>query len=234
MKKLSLLLLLFGVLFGCSSKNYFVSPDYKSQKISNASLLISTVDEFKIRQADNLFDENELTLINKNFVNSLSSNLKPEIFSRTTLAKIDFADISSKVKLEEKNLPYYNNEQFKVNLPLNSVTTEEKNNVFILFIQDFSISIFKKERETSDPAKHFSVSNPTPTETKLAPSKLADQVLGCEFKYAIFDNTKMEPVSYGLIHFEKKFAENMEIGSMFEIVAKKMAEEVVKDTPFEI
>lgn len=233
MKKLCYFIFLI-VLIGCSSKDFFISPEYKYQKIENATLIIPTLSEFKIRHTENVFDESELTLINKKLVSTISENLKTELFSKTTLAKVEFIDIQNKMKLEDKRLILNGEDSFSMQLPKNKIQAAENDNVFILFIESFSTNIYRKERETSDPAKYFSVSNPTPTETKLAPAKLADQVVGCEFKFLIWDNQNLKPVSYGYVHFENKIGENEEIDSVLKRIVEKISSSVIKDSPFTI
>lgn len=225
---------LLSLIISCSSKDFFISPDYKNQKIKDATLIISTVSEFKIRHTENIFNESELTLINKKLVNTISENLKPELFSKTTFAKIEFAELQDEIQLEDKKLSLSGENSFTMKLPKNKIPIIGKENVFVLLIESFSVNIFKKERETSDPAKFYSVSNPTPTETKLAPAKLADQIVGCEFKFLIWDNQNEKPVSYGYVHFENKFGENEDIESMLKRIVEKISSSVIKDSPFAI
>ena len=233
MKKLIYFFLL-SLIISCSSKEFFISPDYKNQKIKDATLIISTISEFKIRHTENILNESELTLINKKLVNTISENLKPELFSKTTFAKIEFVELQDKIQLEEKKLNLSGENSFTMKLPKDKITINGNENVFVLLIESFSVNIFKKERETSDPAKFYSVSNPTPTETKLAPAKLADQIVGCEFKYLIWDNQNEKPVSYGYVHFENKFGENEDIESMLKRIVEKISSSVTKDSPFAI
>ncbi len=231
MKVLKFLLLL--LIIGCSSKDIFISPEYKNEKLQNSVLYISTIDEFKIRHTENIFNESELTLINKKLVTSINEQLKPDMFSQSTLSKIDFIDLKDKVRFNEKKLEFNDDNIFTFKVPVNKLEINESN-VFVLLIESFSVSIFKKERETSDPVKTYSISNPTPAETKLAPAKLADQIMSCEFKYMIWDNDKQKPVVYGYVNFENKFEENDDIDKMITKIVENISLHIIKKSPFKI
>lgn len=229
-----LISLLFLFLIGCSSKDFFISPEYKNKKINDAILYVSSINEFKIRHTENIFSESELTLINKNLVNKINDNLKQNLFSQTTLSKIEFVDLSTKIKLVDNKLTLSDENYISFKLPEEKISFDEKENVFVLFIESFSVSLYKKERETSDPAKQYTISNPTPTETKLSPAKLLDQIMSCEFKYLIWDNNKQKPVYYGYANFESKFEENDDIDKMLTRIVDKISNVVVSNSPFKI
>jgi hypothetical protein len=232
MKKIILFLLVF-LIVSCSSKDIFISPEYKNEKIQNAILYISSINEFKIRHTENIFNESELTLINKKLVTTINEQLKPNLYSQTTFSKIDFIDLNGKINFNEKKLEFNDNNFFTFKIPSNKLETNDTN-VFILLIESFSVSIFKKERESSDPAKTFSISNPTPAETKLAPAKLADQIMSCEFKFMIWDNDKQKPVNYGYVNFENKFEENDDIDKMLTKIVENISTHIIKKSPFKI
>lgn len=231
MKYFNLFLLI--LIISCSSKDVFISPDYKNENLKNAILFISSIDEFKIRHTENIFNESELTLINKKLVTTINEQLKSNLYSQSTLSKIDFIDLNGKINFNDKELEFNDDNFFKFKMPVNKLETKEPN-VFILLIESFSVSIFKKERETSDPAKTYSISNPTPAETKLSPAKLADQYMSCEFKFMIWDNDKQKPVVYGYVNFENKFEENDDIDKMLTKIVENISTHIIKKTPFKI
>ncbi|MCX7876088.1 MAG: hypothetical protein N2321_07980 [Melioribacteraceae bacterium] len=231
MKHIKFIYLLF--ILGCSSKDIFISPDYKSQKIQDAILYISAIEEFKIKHTENVFTESELALINKKLIGTINEQLKPNLFLQTSLSKIEFIDLKSKVSLEESKLEFNDDSFFSFKIPKNKISLNEENS-FVLFIESFSVSIFKKERETSDPAKTYSISNPTPAETKLAPAKLADQIMSCDFKYLIWDNANQKPVIYGFVNVDSKFQENDDIDKMINRIVDKISSSLIKNSPFKI
>ena len=221
------------LLSACSSKDYFISPDYAGKRIQNVSLIIPTVKEFKIRQTENIFTEDELKNIIKKFVEAISENLKSELGANTSFKKIDFIDINERVSKENVEVPFTRGETIYLNLPKKPLSFAEPDDVYILFFENLALSIYKKERETSDPAKHYTVSTPSPSEAKLSPTKLSDQIFACEVKYAIYDNQLGKPVAYGILTFEDKIAENSDMDKLVKRFVKKIAAAVVNDTPFE-
>lgn len=234
MKKLGLLLLVC-LLASCSSKDYFVSPEYAGKKIEKASLIIPTVKEFKITQTDNLLTEEELMAINKKFVESISGNLINELGANSTFKKIDFVEIEDRINKENVELAFTVGETIHFDLPKKTITLagSEKSEIYILFFDNLNLSIYKKQRETSDPAKHYTASAPAPTDTRLTPAKLSDQVFACEIKYALYDNQAGKPVAYGIKTFADKISENSDIDKLVAKFAEKIAAYVVKGTPFE-
>lgn len=234
MKKL-VLLLLVSLLVSCSSKDYFISPEYAGKKIEKASLIIPTVKEFKISQTENLLTEDELMAINKKFVESISNNLINEIAANSTFKKIDFVEIEDRISKENVELAFTQGETIHFDLPKKSImfTDAEKSEIYILFFDNLSLSIYKKQRETSDPAKHYTASTPAPTDARLTPAKLSDQVFACEIKYALYDNQQAKPVAYGIKTFEDKVSENSDIEKLVAKFVEKIAAYVVNDTPFE-
>lgn len=233
--KILVYLLLITLFVSCSSKDYFISQEYSGKKIEKASLIIPTVKEFKIRQDENLFTEDELAAINRKFVESIGSNLINELAENSTLQKIDFVEIENRFSKEKTKLNFTNGETIHFDLPTNPLNfpEKEKQEIYILFFDHLSLAVYKKQRETSDPAKHYTASTPAPTEARLTPAKLTDQVFSCEIKYAIYDNQFGQPVSYGMKSFEERISENSDLDKIVAKFVEKIAAFVIKDTPFE-
>ncbi|KAF0151410.1 MAG: hypothetical protein FD143_1993 [Ignavibacteria bacterium] len=234
MKKL-VLLLIAGWLASCSGKDYFIAPEYAGIKIEKASLIIPTVKEFKISQDEYFLTEEELMAVNKMFVETINSKLINKIGSNSTFKKIDFVDIEQRIIKDSFKLPYTSGKTIQLNLPAKPLilTGTELQDFYILFFDHFSLSIYRKERETSDPAKHYTASTPAPTEARLTPAKLTDQVFACEIKFALYDNRLSKPVAYGIKTFEEKISENSDIEKLVAKFVDKIASYVVKNTPFE-
>ncbi|MEW6652163.1 MAG: hypothetical protein AB1394_01710 [Bacteroidota bacterium] len=233
MKKL-VLLLAAGLLVSCSSKDYFIVPEYADKRIEKASLIIPTVKEFNISQDEYLFAEEELMAINKQFVESINSKLLNEIDANSTFNKIDFVDIEGRISKENVKLPYTKGGSIHLNLPTKplSIAGTEQQNLYILFFDQISLSIYKKQRETSDPAKHYTASTPAPTEARLTPAKLMDQVFACEIKFALYNNQLGKPVAYAIKIFEERISENHDIEKLVDKFVDKIAAYIVKDSPF--
>jgi hypothetical protein len=234
MKKLFLILIPLLVLFSaCSSKDYYIVPEYEGTNISDGVLLIPTLQEFKIRHTENIFTEDELTLINKKFVTILSENLKSRLKEGTTFQKIDFADFGSRLIKENQTVPFNNGEVLHLNLPAKKIPLDGKERTFILLLENMSLAIFKKEVDTSDPAKFYSASPSAPSDVRLSPLKFFNQMFLCEFNYTIYDNNNSKPVSYGLITIQNKMEENSDLDKLLTRIVEKIAKAVIKDTPFE-
>jgi len=228
-------LLVIVLLNACSSKDHFINPDYSGKKIEKASLIIPTLKEFKITQDENLFSEEELMAINKKFVDEIGSKLLNEISLKSTFKKIDFVELENRIGKEKTKLNYTNGETIHFDLPVKPLKFSEngKHEIYILFFDQLSLSIFKKQRETSDPAKHYTATTPAPTETRLTPAKLTDQVFSCEIKYVIYDNQLGMPVTYGIKSFDEKITENSDLDKLVGRFVEKIAAYIIKDTPFE-
>lgn len=228
-------LLLITLLASCSSKDYFIAPEYADKKIKRASLIIPTVKEFKITQDEYLFTEDELNTINRKFVETIGSKLINDIGESSTFQKIDFVEIENRFSKEKTKLNYTKGETIHFDLPTKPLNFSdiEKQEIYILFFDHLALAIYKKQRETSDPAKHYTASTPAPTETRLTPAKLTDQVFSCEIKYAIYDNQRGQPVSYGIKSFEERISENSDLDKLVAKFVEKIAAFVIKDTPFE-
>ncbi len=228
-------LLLITLLASCSSKDYFIAPEYADKKIKRASLIIPTVKEFKITQDKYLFTEDELNTINRKFIETIGSKLINDIGESSTFQKIDFVEIENRFSKEKTKLNYTKGETIHFDLPTKPLnfSDKEKQEIYILFFDHLALAIYKKQRETSDPAKHYTASAPAPTETRLTPAKLTDQVFSCEIKYAIYDNQRGQPVSYGIKSFEERISENSDLDKLVAKFVEKIAAFVIKDTPFE-
>lgn len=228
-------LLLITLLASCSSKDYFIAPEYADKKIKRASLIIPTVKEFKITQDEYLFTEDELNTINRKFVETIGSKLINDIGESSTFQKIDFVEIENRFSKEKTKLNYTKGETIHFDLPTKPLnfSDKEKQEIYILFFDHLALAIYKKQRETSDPAKHYTASAPAPTETRLTPAKLTDQVFSCEIKFAIYDNQRGQPVSYGIKSFEERISENSDLDKLVAKFVEKIAAFVIKDTPFE-
>lgn len=231
------ILFLFAILLlltACSSsKDYFIVSEYEGKKINEATLFIPTLDEFKIRHTDNIFTEDELAQINKIFVSTISNNLRNELKANSTFRKIEFANFGERLVKEKTNVAFHKDEVKSINLPKMKLPIEGEDKAFILLIDNVSLAIFKKEMDTSDPAKFYSATPSETSDIKLSPMKFFNQMFSCEFNFAIYDNNNGKPVSYGLIAVESKMEENLDLDKILIKIVQKMAKAVLNDSPFE-
>ncbi|MBX3008968.1 MAG: hypothetical protein KF816_13200 [Melioribacteraceae bacterium] len=234
MKNILIIIPLFIVLINaCGTKDYVIVPEYRGQNISNASLLIPQIKQFKISQAENVFTEEQLMAINKDFSDELGQTLIDGIKSASTFQKVHFADLEGKVNFKETELVFRENEPIRINVPTKSVAFSDDDRIFILLFENLSCSIYRKQRETSNPAKHYTASSPTPYDVALTPAKLSDFVFSTYVKYLIYDNERGREVSYGKINIEEKIPEGVEMNKLLKKVINKLSEAIIKETPFE-
>lgn len=234
MKNILIIIPLFIFLINaCGTKDYVIVPEYRGQNISNASLLIPQIKEFKISQAENVFTEEQLMAINKDFSDELGQTLIDGIKSASSFQKVQFADLEGKVNFKEAELVFRENEPIRINVPSKSVAFSDDDRIFILLFENLSCSIYRKQRETSNPAKHYTASSPTPYDVALTPAKLSDFVFSTYVKYLIYDNEQGREVSYGKINIEEKIPEGVEMNKLLKKVINKLSEAIIKETPFE-
>jgi hypothetical protein len=232
-KKLFLIPLFILLINACGTKDYIIVPEYRGQNIENASLIIPQIKEIKISQAENVFTEDQLMSFNKNFADELGQSLIEEIKAASTFQKVQFGDLEGKVTFKETELSFRGNETIRLNIPAKSIAFSDNEKIFLLLIDNISCSIYRKQRETSDPAKHYTASSPTPYDVALTPAKLSDFVFSTYVKYLIYDNENGREVSYGKINIVEKIPDGVEMNKLFKKVINKLSSIIIKETPFE-
>jgi len=194
-----ILIIISLILFSCSSKNYVIAPEYKGIKIHNASLIIPNIDKVITLQSDDLFTTNELDEIREQYIKLLNSELREEINANSELGQVVNVNLKPSFEFETIRVNY-KNETLPLDVPIASLKAED--NSFILFLQNLYLTIIKEQQDTSDPAKHYSVT-PTPgNETAINKMKMFKYFFHFRLNYFIYDNTGNKIVSYG--RMEKK------------------------------
>jgi hypothetical protein len=228
-----LILLIIPILISCSSKNYFVNPEYRDKKISDANLVIPTVNEVKFYQFAQIFNEGEIEKIKKDFSLLLSDKLKGELKSRSTFSDIRYASFKAKPEFESKEFDLNEKEKISLSLPKNRIESDISENLFLLFLEEITLSLENKEKDTSDPAKHYSVTSTPGNEPILNPMRLYNQILVLDLKYCLYDNSTGKTVLFGKFSSQQKFAENSMAENIIKKGIEKFAEKIFENTPFE-
>jgi hypothetical protein len=232
-RKALIILLIVPLLISCSSKNYFVNPEYKNKKIVGANLVIPTVSDVNFYQSSSVFDESEIEKIKKEFSSLLSGTLRNDLRSTSSFSDIKYASFRMQPVLESKTFDLNEKEKIIFNLPKNQIETDIAENLFFLFLEDLSLSIVNKESDTSDPAKHYSAKPTSNNESILTPRRFNNLVLILDLKYCLFDNIKGKAVSFGRFSAEQIFTENSSAEKIINAHIIKFAEKVFENTPFE-
>jgi len=228
-----LYILLVPLLISCAGRSYSIASEYRNKKISNSSLVIPTIDKINIRQSDNLFEEKELNTIEREYFRLLSENLKDNIKSNSTFTSVNYVELKTKPALETQAFDLDNGEPVHLDVPIKPVELNYSGNMCILFLEGVNLTIAKEQKDTSDPAKHYSVKSTDGSDIKLANAKFYNNYFIFELKYLIYDNTSGKPVSYGIISFKQKYDIQKNVESLIKIAIEKMANNIIKETPFE-
>ncbi len=226
-------IILLFLFFSCSSKDYFIFPEYRDIKISQATLIIPTIDEIKIYHHEELFNEAEVDLIKKTYSLLLSGILKDALKTNSTFYTVNYVALKQKPEFETKIFELDDKERIRINLPKSRIAIDTSEAVFILFLQDLNVAFSKEEKETSDPAKHYSVSTTPGNKPEITPRKPYNYYFTLELKYSIYDNNAGKVVSYGLITNKQKYEPQMSVENMMREAIMKFAKKIIDGTPFE-
>jgi hypothetical protein len=232
-RKPFLFLLILPMLISCSSKNYFISPEYRGKVIDGADLVIPTVNEVKFYQFSNIFNEGDIEKIKKDFSSLLSGSLKDELKSGSNFSNIKYASFKTKPDFERQDFNLNGKEKISFELPKNRIESDISGNLFFLFLEDISLSLVNKESDTSDPAKHYSVTATPGNDPLLNPTRLYNQLLVLDLRYCLYDNNSGRIVSYGKFSDQQKFGESSVAEKLIRTSIEKFADKVFENTPFE-
>ncbi|MCX6170787.1 MAG: hypothetical protein NTX65_15715 [Ignavibacteriales bacterium] len=226
-------LLIIPIFISCASKNYIINPEYRDKKISNANLIIPTIKDVNFSQFSNIFSEDEVKRIKHDFSLLLSENLRNELKSRSTFSDIKYASFKSKPEFGSKVFDLNEKEKISFSLPKNRIESDIAENVFLLFLEDVTLSLINEEKDTSDPAKHYSVTSTPGNDPLLNPAKFYNQSLHLDLKYCLYDNNNGKTVLFGRFSEKQKFTEISVAENIIKKGIEKFAKKVFENTPFE-
>ncbi len=232
-RKNLLILLIMPIFISCASKNYFVNPEYRGKKINGANLVIPTVSDVKFYQFTQIFNEGEIEKIKQEFSSLLSSNLKVELKSRSTFSDIKYATFKTKPELESKEFDLNDKDKISLTLPKNRIKSDISENLYLLFLEDITLSLINEETDTSDPAKHYSISATPGNDPLMDKLRLYKQNLVLDLKYCLYDNNTGKTVSFGRFSSKQKYSETSSAENIIRTGIGKFAEKVFENTPFE-
>lgn len=221
------------LLAACSSAPVYISPDYSGRKIENANLIIPTVDDVKISQDENLFDENEIALFRNAYLELLGAAFKDALKSESDFSTVNYVQFKQLPDFKTENFRIDEKESVSIGVPGKKFDLKTEGQNFILFLQDLRLFIERQEQETSDPAKHYNVSTASPGgEAQLSNRKLIDHFIKVQMKYALYDNANGKVVSCGLLSEKEKYAENKNFESYLNSAFSSFAGIIIKNSPF--
>jgi hypothetical protein len=227
------ILLITPILLSCTSQNYFINPEYRDKQIGGANLVIPIVDDVKFYQSTQIFTDGDVAKIKKDFSLLLSSKLKNELASSSTFADVKYASFKTKPEFESKVFDLNEKEKISFSLPKNPIKSDIAENLFFLFLEDITLSLVNKEKDTSDPAKHYSVTSTPGNEPALNTMRLYNQSLVLDLKYCLYDNNTCKTVSFGRFSTQQKFGEISVAENIIKTEIEKFAKKVFENTPFE-
>ena len=232
-RKKLLILLTIPIFISCASKSYFVNPEYRDKKINGANLVIPTVNDVKFYQFTQIFSEAEIEKIKQEFSSLLSRNLKDELKSRSTFSDIKYATFKTKPEFESKEFDLNDKEKISLTLPKNRIESDISENLYLLFLEDITLSLINEESDTSDPAKHYSISATPGNDPLINKLRLYKQNMVLDLKYCLYDNNTGKTVSFGRFSSKQKYTETSSAENIIKIGIEKFAEKVFENTPFE-
>lgn len=231
--KVPAILITFLLLASCSSKDYFISSDYAGKKINDAVMLVANTNDIKIYQDNGSFSQGELDSLKDNYLFLMNKNLKEDLKSSSSFARVAAFEFTKAPAMETASYNLDNGEEIKVDVPKNKIAIETESKVFILFLQDGYLHLKKKETDTSDPAKHYSVSETPAGGMNLKSSKFFDNQFVFNTKFVIYDNNTGKLVSCGYISTKQNFTQNKSVEEIITNTLGELANKIVNDSPFE-
>ncbi len=224
-----ILLIISLFLLSCSSKNYVITDEYKGIILLDASLIIPNVEKVIVLQSDELFSNKELDEIRNQYIKLLNSELREEINSNSTFRQVVNVNLKPTFEFETIRVNFKEG-TIPLEIPKFQLKTED--NTYILFLQNLYLNIFKERLDTSDPAKHYSVT-PTPgNEATINKMKMYKYFLEFRLNYFIYDNTKNKIVSYGRMEKKDSYDLLKDPELMMRKAISELAKLVLEETPF--
>ncbi len=227
--------ILFTVLLlvSCSPKEYFIDSDYAGKKITDAVLLVANTNDIKVYQDNGSFSESELDSLKENYLFLMNKNLKDDLKPSSSFARVGTFEFTKTPAMETASYNLDNGEEIKIYIPKNKIAIESENKVFILFLQDGYLHLKKNEKDTSDPAKHYSVSETPAGQVNLKSSKLFNNQFSFNTKFVIYDNNTGKVVSCGYVSTKQNFTQNNSVEEIIKNTLGELANKIVNGSPFE-
>ena len=234
MKAKSVFLLTTTVLLAaCSSRTYVTSSAYVGKIIPNMVLLIPNLNHCNIIDRNHLFNEEEKVKVENDCLKQFNSNFAEAVQDNSNFRKVYSVKMIVDQKSEKKILPINDNESITLELPQEPIKLETTEDTYILYLENFDIAIFKESVDTSDPAKHYNVSEISPDNPVLQNAKFLDQFFSITFTYAVYENNSMELICYGKINVKDKMKKGVNFEKTLVKTFDKIAAKILKETPFE-
>lgn len=226
-----LIFLLTFIFISCSSRTYFVHSDYRDGTIDNPTVLIPQVDEVRVHQRENIFDNEEISYVEDVFKKELNSEMAEYILPGSRLNRIYHIDYKLEPVLAEKTFKL-GDEILLMEIPGQSIDINDEKNVFLLLIANPVISIDREEIDSSDPAKHYSANTTAGNQLVVNTSKPYEIIVSAELQYALFDNENEQVAYYGTSEYEERFREGDNLENIIAKGVRKMSEEIISNSPF--
>jgi hypothetical protein len=229
-----LLLTLLGLtLISCSGQKFTVAPEYRDRKINDGNLLIPTIDKIIINQDDKFFTDDDLVKIEGECFKLMGNNFKDYLKANSAFQHVNYIELKNKPDFDAQILDLNNDDRIYLNVPKAPVEINIPGKMFLLFLQDVSLSLSKESRDTSDPAKHYDISASDTHDIKITNSKNFNYYLIFQMKYLIYDNANGKIVSYGSSSVKQKYDLTQNVDDLVIKAIEKISKEVVAKTPFE-
>lgn len=234
MKKEILFMLLSAavIIISCTAKNYFIESGYEDQKISGGLLLIPKINNLNIYQEESVFNEAELDSIKNRFLSGFGTELNKEILQVSNFKNVGNMEYKQLPEFRKQSFFINEKEMLEISVPRDRIAIQSKDNVFILFIENGIINLLKDERDTSDPAKHYSVSTTPAGGVDLHNLKFYDNQFSFSANYLIYDNTNAKVVKCGTVNTKYKHTQNTDLDDLVLKITTGTAEKILKDSPF--
>lgn len=227
-----LFLIAVPLFISCSSKNFFITPEYKDKKISNATLIIPTFNEVRIVQDGRLFTADELNILQKSFLKIFNGYFEEELGNNSTFEKITHAAYKVSPEFEARSFDLNEKEKIEILFPKRPIEFVIAGSIYVLFFQDFTVAFVNEEQDTSDPAKHFSVETQPGLDATLNPQKFYAQYFTIRAKYSFYDNTTGKVVLYGSANVQEKYRLETNVENLMQRSISNFVEKIIAGTPF--
>lgn len=219
-------------LISCVPARFYIAEDFNTIN-SNATILITQVNEINISQNYDLYPLDSLRKIRNLFFEYQRALLPNSIKNWSKLKSVGVMNYKTPPQFEKKEFFVNEKEIVELHVPISKMKYDKEGSYYILFFQDYNISFDLEETDTSNPAKLFSTEKIPGLEPSLKPNKLYKQLFTIRTKYFIYDNDNSKLIIAGNAVIKEKYSFEKNLDNVMSDAIAGLAQRIIEKTPFE-
>lgn len=216
----------------CSGQKTFILPEYQGKTFTKPGLFIVPERDTLSILDQKLFYEVGLNLSRINILDGFNNSLKNMILQESNFNSIGLLETDISPILATKFLNFGSSKKLNMELPSNPLKIQYDGDIFLLLIDDLKVVFSKSKRESSDPAKSYTVSRTPGDNNLLHNMKSYEYFVSIQVKYALIDNQNTGLISYGIVSSKDDFDLNKGFNGLLDGMLKDLAKAILADTPF--